>query len=144
MIVKTVTQQSELESAFQIRTEIFIKEQNVPDSDEFDQFDILSDACIHVLAYYDGKPVGTGRVRFVNNTAKLERICILKSYRKYKLGTAIVQHLEAVAKENGVASFILHGQTHAESFYTRLGYQPSSDVFIEDGIPHIEMKKRIR
>ncbi|MBJ3789884.1 GNAT family N-acetyltransferase, partial [Bacillus sp. OA1] len=35
----------------------------------------------------------------------------------------------------------LHGQTQAEGFYTKLGYQTSSDIFMEDGIPHILMTK---
>ncbi len=35
----------------------------------------------------------------------------------------------------------LHGQTQAEGFYKKLGYQTSSDIFMEDGIPHILMTK---
>ena len=43
--------------------------------------------------------VGTGRVRVVDGSGKLERICILKPYRKYGLGKKIIQTLEEIAKE---------------------------------------------
>ncbi|WP_459502933.1 GNAT family N-acetyltransferase [Bacillus sp. C1] len=132
---------ADLEVAFQIRKEVFVKEQNVPLEDEFDTFDTLSDACHHILVYFHEKPVGTGRIRFVDNIGKLERICILKSYRKYGLGKVIIQTLEKVAREKGISKVKLHGQTHAEGFYHKLGYQTTSDVFIEDGIPHILMTK---
>jgi len=37
----------------------------------------------------------------------------------------------------------LHGQTQAEGFYEKLGYQASSDVFMEEGIPHVLMVKEL-
>lgn len=46
-------------------------------------------------------------------------------------------------KEKGITKMKLHGQTHAEGFYKKLGYQTASDEFMEDGIPHILMTKEI-
>lgn len=40
-------------------------------------------------------------------------------------------------------AFELHGQTQAEGFYKKLGYQTSSSIFMEDGIPHILMIKEL-
>jgi hypothetical protein len=45
---------------------------------EFDEFDTLNGLCEHILVYYKGQPVGTGRLRVVDGFGKLERICILK------------------------------------------------------------------
>lgn len=97
----------------------------------------------HVLVYHKNQPVGTGRVRIVDQTGKLERICILKPYRKYGLGKVIIGELEKIMKEKGITKMKLHGQTHAEGFYKKLGYQTASDEFMEDGIPHILMTKEI-
>jgi predicted GNAT family N-acyltransferase len=120
-----------------------VKEQGVPLEDEFDQYDKLNGDCQHILVHYNEQPVGTGRIRFVDGVGKLERICILESFRKYGLGKNIIKALEEIAEEQGASQVKLHGQTHAEGFYKKLGYRTSSDVFIEDGIPHILMLKEI-
>ena len=45
-----------------------------------------------------------------------------------------------VIKERlGNRSFILHAQTYAEGFYQKFGFERCSDVFMEDGIPHVKM-----
>ena len=143
MNAKRIVTDSDLETAFHIRKEVFVEEQGVPLADEFDEFDTLEGQCEHVLVYYDEQAVGTGRVRVVDGSGKLERICILKPYRKYGLGKKIIQTLEEIAKDKGIAKVKLHGQTHAEEFYKKLGYMTSSDVFTEDGIPHILMVKEL-
>ena len=76
-----------------------------------------SEKCKHILVYYNELPVGTGRIRFVDGTGKLERICILKDYRKYGLGKVIIQTLEEIAREKESTKVKLHGQTQAEGFY---------------------------
>lgn len=143
MYAKKVTLNSELEKAFSIRRDVFVEEQGVSVEDEFDEFDNLVGAAQHILVYYQEKPVGTGRVRWVNGVGKLERICILKSYRQFGLGKLIIKTLETIVQEQGASQFKLHGQTQAEGFYNKLGYYASSDVFMEDGIPHLVMKREL-
>ncbi|MCC2929801.1 GNAT family N-acetyltransferase [Bacillus sp. LBG-1-113] len=143
MNIKRITTENDLHVAQDIRKSVFIEEQQVPESDEFDQFDTLNEQCQHVLVYHENQPVGTGRVRIVDHTGKLERICILKPYRKYGLGKIIIGELEKIMQEKGITKIKLHGQTHAEGFYKKLGYQTASDEFMEDGIPHVLMKKEI-
>jgi predicted GNAT family N-acyltransferase len=60
----------------------------------------------------------------------------LTQYRAKGLGRAIVQKLEEIAVELGCSKFKLHGQTHAEGFYTSMGYRPAAEVFLEEGIEH--------
>lgn len=95
---KLITELTDLETAFHIRKEVFIKEQGVPLEDEFDTFDEIGEECKHILVYYNELPVGTGRIRFVDGAGKLERICILKDYRTYGLGKVIIQTLEEIAR----------------------------------------------
>ena len=140
---KRITIESDLEKAFQIRKEVFVEEQGVPLEDEFDEFDSLGGQCEHILVYDHEKAVGTGRLRVVDDFGKLERICILKPYRKYGLGKVIIRTLEEIAKDKELDRVKLHGQTQAEGFYKKLGYHTSSNVFIEDGIPHILMIKEL-
>lgn len=143
MEYKKITLDEDLSAAFHIRKAVFVEEQGVPLEDEFDEFDRLDGNCQHILVYYNEKPVGTGRVRVVDSLGKLERICILESYRKFGLGKVIIRALEEIAEGMGVSQVKLHGQTHAEGFYQKFGYQTSSDIFMEDGIPHILMIKNL-
>lgn len=140
---KRITLENDLEIAFHIRKEVFVKEQNVPLEEEFDEFDILNELAEHILVYYNDQPVGTGRVRWVDGFGKLERICILEPYRKFGLGKVIIKTLEDIAEEKGLSQVKLHGQTHAEGFYKKLGYQTASSIFMEDGIPHVLMTKEL-
>ncbi|WP_077604509.1 GNAT family N-acetyltransferase [Oceanobacillus sojae] len=142
MTYKIVTDELDLQKVFEIRKEIFVKEQEVAEEEEFDEFDSLDADCNHILVYYENKPVGVGRIRAVEGVGKLERICILKPYRKYGLGKTVVKSLEEIALEKGLTQAKLHGQTHAEGFYHKLGYETASDEFMEDGIPHYLMVKQ--
>lgn len=143
MKVQHITKEQDLEKAFFIRKEVFVGEQGVPLEDEFDSFDQLDGQCEHILVCYDDNPVGTGRIRVIDGSGKLERICILPANRKLGLGKVIVAALENIAVQKGLSHVKLHGQTHAESFYQQLGYRTSSDVFMEDGIPHVLMVKEL-
>jgi len=138
---KKATTEDDLQKVFYIRKTVFVEEQGVALKDEFDQYDTLNEQCEHILVFHQNEPVGTGRLRSVDGFAKLERICLLAPYRKFGLGKVIIQSLEEIAKEKGLAKAKLHGQTHAEGFYQKLGYQTASSVFMEDGIPHVLMIK---
>ncbi|WP_134703640.1 GNAT family N-acetyltransferase [Ammoniphilus sp. YIM 78166] len=135
-----VTSQEELDEAFNIRKAVFVEEQGVPLEDEFDEHEAHAE---HILVYFEGQAVGTGRMRVVDDIAKLERICLLAPYRKYGLGKLIIKTLEQLASEKGLTKTKLHGQTHAEGFYHKLGYETKSPVFMEDGIPHVLMVKNL-
>ena len=141
MEAKKITSKEDLEIAFQIRTEVFVHEQGTPLEEEFDKFDRLDAPCDHILVYYEGKAVGSGRFRIVDGVGKLERIVILKPYRKYGLGRKIIKVLEDMAQEQGLKKVKLHGQKQAEGFYHKLGYETNSDIFMEDGIKHVLMTK---
>ncbi|WP_249593838.1 GNAT family N-acetyltransferase [Peribacillus frigoritolerans] len=140
---KRITTENGLKIAFHIRKEVFVEEQGFPLEFEFDEYDALNASSEHILVYYNEKPVGTGRLRVVDGLGKLERICILEPYRKFGLGKIILKTLEEIAKEQGITQVKLHGQTQAEGFYKKLGYRTSSDVFMEDGGPHLLMIKEL-
>ncbi|MGG6361168.1 GNAT family N-acetyltransferase [Peribacillus frigoritolerans] len=140
---KRITTENDLKIAFHIRKEVFVEEQGFPLEFEFDDFDTLNALSEHILVYYNENPVGTGRLRVVDGLGKLERICILEPYRKFGLGKIILKTLEEIAKEQGITQVKLHGQTQAEGFYKKLGYRTSSDVFMEDGGPHLLMIKEL-
>lgn len=138
-----ITSKEELQLALAIRTKVFVEEQDVPHEAEFDEYDQLDGRCEHVLVTTGGTPAGTGRIRIPEAYAKLERICVLPEFRKSGAGQVILNALEEIAREKGILSLKLHAQTHAENFYSKAGYVTKSDVFMEEGIPHVVMMKEI-
>lgn len=140
-VVEIKTEQQWLK-ACQIRKDVFVLEQQVPIEDEFDTYD-KDPQTIHILIEIEEKPAATGRVRIVNGKGKLERICVQPYFRKRGLGKKVVLALETILKKSHISFVYLHGQTHAEAFYHKLGYQTTSPMFMEDGIPHYVMEKEL-
>lgn len=136
IIAKT---EKQLNDAFFVRKEVFVKEQHVPEEEEIDQFEDTSE---HIVIYDGGQPVGAGRWRMKDGHGKLERICVMKSHRSLGVGAVIMQALEKAAAAKGADSFILHAQTQAVPFYEKQGYRVTSgEEFLDAGIPHLEMIK---
>lgn len=140
MTIKVVTTDQEQNEAYRIRKVVFVDEQNVPMDLEIDEHE---EASIHFIAY-DGKDVvGASRLRFVGEYGKLERICVLKSYRGKSYGKKLIDKMEEEIINKGYKKAKLHAQTHAKEFYERLGYVVISDEFMDAGIPHVAMTKEL-
>ena len=117
-----------------IRLEVFVGEQGVPLEEEMDDLDAVS---VHVLALADGQPIGTGRlIPGGDGSAKIGRMAVLKPYRGQGVGSAILEHLTAQARQRGVRSLSLAAQLHAIPFYERFGFLTEGEVFLDAGIEH--------
>lgn len=140
--IRKITQPEELQAAFAVRREVFMKEQKVAEEDEFDVFDLSS---AHFLAYEDtDNPCGTARWRKTEKGVKLERFAVLKPYRGKGVGSLLLQHvLEDIAQhpELSAQTIYLHAQTTAVDFYQKYGFQKVGELFYECEIPHYKMKK---
>ncbi|MGM9988311.1 MAG: GNAT family N-acetyltransferase [Bacillaceae bacterium] len=130
-----------LKDAYNVRRAVFINEQQIAEELEIDE---LEPEAIHLALYDTNKAVGAGRIRILEGEiGKLERICILKEYRKQGLGKVIMDAFEAYGENQGITTFKLNAQESAVAFYKKLGYVVTSDMFYDAGIPHYEMKKYI-
>ncbi len=116
-----------------IRHEVFIREQNVPESDEWDDDDAVS---VHALARLNREPVGTGRL---NPAGKIGRIAVIAGLRGRGIGALILRRLLEAARDHGIREPYLHAQLQAVPFYERLGFSRQGDVFDEAGIAHVRM-----
>lgn len=127
----------QIQDALKIRTEVFVDEQQISTELEFDGLDEES---IHFVSYDENSPIAAGRLRTIETTGKVQRICVLKDYRGKHIGNKIMHLIHETAKKNGLKQLVLHAQESAIPFYEKLGYQISSERFMEAGIPHAEMK----
>jgi predicted GNAT family N-acyltransferase len=140
--IRQVATHREREDAFYVRKLVFVEEQCISAEAEYDEFE---DAAEHIVIYNDNdEPVAAGRWRVVDETAKLERICVLPAYRKHGLGKVVVETLEELARKKGIGKAKLHGQTYAQPFYEKMGYSSASEEFMEEGIPHRLMVKKLK
>jgi predicted GNAT family N-acyltransferase len=139
MTIETIVAKTDeqIQDALKIRTEVFVVEQQISKDLEFDGLD---DESFHFVAYDGEQPIAAGRLREIDSTGKVQRICVRKDYRGKQIGNDIMHLIHKTAKENGIHQLVLHAQESAIPFYEKLGYHISSDIFYEAGIPHAEMK----
>jgi predicted GNAT family N-acyltransferase len=138
-----VQSRERLEQAFAIRRAVFVHEQGVSEALEIDGRD---DEAQHLLALHDDEPVGTLRVRWIEDrrVAKIERVAVLPRARGAKVGQTLIEAALAVARTAGADAAMLHAQTTVQDFYARLGFVAFEPEFIEDGIPHVVMRLSLR
>lgn len=121
-----------------IRDQVFIREQQVPVEEEWDELD---PQCQHVLARdAGGAAIGTGRL---TPTRKIGRMAVLASWRGRGVGAAMLQQLVERARELGWREVSLHAQVSAIGFYQRFGFQAYGEEFEEAGIRHRAMRREL-
>ena len=126
---------AELYAIMALRQRVFVVEQNCPYLDA----DGVDDRSTHVWAtrgdaihaYLRIVPAG---VKFAE--VSIGRVITAPEARGTGLGRELMKRGIAAA---GVGPVRIGAQAHLEKFYGELGFTRASDVYDEDGIPHIEM-----
>ncbi len=126
--------------AYELRRLVFEVEQGVPRPLDRDAFDFNAD---HVVVFDDGGAcVGTGRaVRLDNRTCQIGRMATAPSQRKAGVGAKVLEALERMAELRGLREIVVHSQLPAVAFYSHRGYVSEGDTFLEEGVPHVKMRK---
>lgn len=134
----------EREQAYKIRRKVFIEEQHVPEELEMDEYDQDVNTQHVLLVNHAGQAVGTARFRPAGTgILKVERVAILSEQRGQGGGMMLMNTIEQQAKQSGYHCMKLSAQVHAQKFYEQLGYSTYGDVYLEAGIKHIDMLKKI-
>lgn len=117
-----------------IRKQVFIIEQNIPEEEEWDDQDMISD---HFVVYDQDQPIATARLLQNNSVG---RVAELKAYRGQGIGRMIMLEIIRQAHQQDRKFLQLSSQVHAISFYEKLGFSIQGDAYDECGIPHIKMQ----
>ena len=121
------------------RVNVFVVEQNCPypEIDDYDQ------GAFHLYKEVEGEVVAYSRIllpQTVYPEASIGRVIVNKKYRKEGLGRELMERamnfLRNDLKEETVK---LQAQEYVKDFYGSFGFKPVSEVYLEDGIPHIDM-----
>lgn len=116
-----------------IRQTVFIEEQHVPASEEWDDEDHTA---LHIIAIRDGQALATARL---TKAGKIGRMAVLKQHRQQGIASMMLLRLIETAKQQGHQHLKLWSQTYAQGIYQKQGFTPHGEEFLDAGIPHIEM-----
>lgn len=127
----------ELFDIYKLRVAVFIVEQQCayPEVDDADRqaYHLWLQDGDGIQAYLRVLPAG---VTF--DTVSIGRVIAVK--RRQGLGSRIVvEGIRAAREVFGAKRITIEAQTYAKGLYEKAGFVQSSEEFLEDGIPHIQM-----
>ena len=128
----------QLEDCFSVRQEVFVEEQGF-----IREFDDTDKTAYHLLGTADGAPVATARLFQQNGQWTVGRICVRKPFRGKGLGRVLLTEVEHKARELGASYLYLDAQVRAEGFYKKLGYCSTGEKHLDEGCPHVGMRKAL-
>jgi len=132
------------EQACAIRRKVFIEEQHVPEELEWDEYDTHADTTHVLLTDEQGFAIATARFRpYDDGLLKIERVAVLVSQRGTGAGKMMMEAIEVAARKAGYNGMKLSAQLQARKFYEQLGYQAFGQVYLDAGIEHTDMIKKI-
>ncbi|KII77653.1 GNAT family N-acetyltransferase [Vibrio renipiscarius] len=133
----------ELYQLLKLRVDVFVVEQTCP-YPELDDNDTLN-GVMHLLGYQQGQIIACARLLPKGTTypsVSIGRVATKKSARGGGLGHQLLQ--QAIAECHQLwpnQSIEIGAQQHLTAFYQQHGFVQTSAMYLEDGIPHVDMKK---
>lgn len=74
---------------------------------------------------------------------RLRQMLVIPTWQGHGMGRHLLREVEAHYARQGVQEIVLHARESALGFYERAGYLSRGEAFVEVGIPHREMRKRL-
>lgn len=131
---------AELYDVLQLRSKIFVVEQNCVYLD----MDGKDKEALHLLGVFGGKIVACARLFKAGITfdnASIGRVVVNANYRDRKWGHELMQQaITGVQLHFGEHKITIGAQLYLKKFYESHGFVQTGDMYLEDGIPHIEMQ----
>ena len=131
----------ELYDLLRLRSEIFVVEQNCVYLD----LDGKDKVALHLFGEFEGKIVAHARlfkagISFEN--ASIGRVTVAADYRDRKWGHDLMREaIAGILLHFGESQITIGAQLYLKKFYESHGFMQTSEMYLEDDIPHIEMKK---
>ena len=131
----------ELYQILQLRSEVFVVEQNCV----YQDIDGKDEKAIHVLGYYEGVLATYSRLFKTSDyfaDSSIGRVIVKESHRDKKLGHDLMRASIAAIKELfDETNITISAQLYLLKFYESHGFVAVGESYLEDDIPHIEMRK---
>jgi ElaA protein len=131
----------ELYDLLQLRSEIFVVEQNCV----YQDMDGKDQKALHVLGIKKGKIVAytrTFKPLDYFKQASIGRVVVAKNERQLNYGYDIMKaSIKAIEKYYKQTHIKISAQTYLKKFYNNLGFIETGEEYLEDNIPHVAMVK---
>ena len=132
---------AELHALLKLRCDVFVVEQNCayPDIDGKDPL------ARHLLCYDGADLIGCLRIfapGVAGHAARIGRVVVAPPARGTGLGRRLMQAaLDEIEVRHGKVPVALSAQLYLEAFYASLGFVRVSETYLEDDIPHCDMRR---
>ncbi|MGG5342679.1 GNAT family N-acetyltransferase [Enterococcus sp. AZ192] len=121
-----------------LRTAVFVVEQNCP----YQEIDDIDEHALHTWLQEEKDIVGYTRIIDNGETVSFGRVLIDHNYRKHGLGNLLLENtLNVISERYPEKPIIIGAQAHLTGFYGGFGFKEVSEVYLEDDIPHVKMRK---
>ena len=131
----------ELYDLLRLRSEIFVVEQNCVYLD----LDGKDKVALHLFGEFEGKIVAHARLFKAGisfDKASIGRVVVDANYRDKKWGHELMREaIAGVLLHFGESQITIGAQLYLKKFYESHGFVQISEMYLEDDIPHIEMKR---
>ncbi|MBB9014835.1 GNAT family N-acetyltransferase [Escherichia coli] len=136
---------SQLYALLQLRCAVFVVEQNCLYQD-IDGDDLEGDNR-HILGWHNGTLVAYARILKSDDELQpvvIGRVIVSEALRGEKIGQQLMSKaLESCTRRWPEKPIYLGAQAHLQNFYGQFGFIPVTDIYEEDGIPHIGMAREV-
>ena len=134
----------QLYAMFGLRQRVFVVEQACAYAD----IDAHDECATHILAWVDEELVAVARLIApgeVFSGPTIGRVLVSPAWRRQGLGVQLMRFAMALAETRyPKMSIELAAQCAQHVWYQRLGFEVAGEVYVEDGIPHINMQQKQR
>lgn len=123
---------------WQLRESVFVVEQQCP-YPELDGRD-LEPGTRHVWVADTGRPVAYLRLLDDGDVLRVGRVLVAATHRGRGLAALLMQRAHALSDGRPT---VLDAQSYLEGWYAGQGYEPTGPEFLDDGIPHVPMRRTV-
>lgn len=124
-----------------LRCKVFVLEQNAPYLD----LDYKDQLALHLCGYVDDKLVAYCRLFKSGDyfeQASIGRVVVPEECRRLKYGHMLMDKAIQLQKEIlNESKITISAQLYLKRFYESHGFVKTSEEYLEDGIPHIQMQR---
>lgn len=128
----------ELYAMLKLRVDVFVVEQNCA-YPELDGNDV---DCLHLRLLDGDELIACARLWRPSEDVlpRIGRVAVSPDHRGKKLGEALMREaIIACERAYPGEAIEISAQSHLQRFYSSLGFAVTSEEYVEDGIPHVDM-----
>ncbi len=128
---------TELYNILKLRVDIFVVEQNCP----YPELDGEDEDAVHLFVEEEGEIASYLRIITRQEKIRIGRVITHKDHRGKKLSSKLMEEAMVYIKKHFSEKIvILSAQEHLQHFYGKFGFIAVSEMYLDDGIPHVDME----